>query len=54
FNRFQVPEGLIRLLRNYKQKPHENPDSCRHRLYRYLWSLLWFGSGKTLGASVGR
>ncbi|CAH3172734.1 unnamed protein product [Porites lobata] len=28
-------------------------DQAQHRLYRRLWALLCFGSGKKLGAVVG-
>lgn len=43
FYSFEVPTGLIRLLREYKLKPGESNLEARARLYKRLWCLLWVG-----------
>ncbi|KAK3736986.1 hypothetical protein QZH41_015630, partial [Actinostola sp. cb2023] len=48
-NGFQIPEGLVRLLREFTLKPDETPKEGRARLYKRLFCLLWHGSGRTLG-----
>ncbi|KAJ7391261.1 Coiled-coil domain-containing protein 58 [Desmophyllum pertusum] len=52
-NGFNVPEGLIFLLRNFTLKHGETPKDGRARFYRRLWCLLWYGTQQTLGANVG-
>ncbi|KAJ7347158.1 Coiled-coil domain-containing protein 58 [Desmophyllum pertusum] len=48
-----APQGLMQLLRSQKVKEGESPSAARSRIYKRLWCLLWFGSGKSLGAGVG-
>ena len=41
FYRFDVPEGLIFLLRNFVLKPGETPEDGTARFYKRLRCLLW-------------
>lgn len=41
FYSFNVPEGLIMLLRDFTLKRGETPADSRARLYKQLWCLLW-------------
>ncbi|XP_020914370.1 uncharacterized protein LOC110251960 [Exaiptasia diaphana] len=48
-NGFRAPEGLLRILKDFKLRDGEGPEAGRARIYRRLFGLLWFGSKLTLG-----
>ncbi|XP_028513660.1 uncharacterized protein LOC114574657 isoform X1 [Exaiptasia diaphana] len=39
-----APSGLKKLLQKYSKKDGEKPDDMRHRIYRRLWCIMWYGS----------
>ncbi|KXJ06975.1 hypothetical protein AC249_AIPGENE20647 [Exaiptasia diaphana] len=38
-----APDGLLQLLRSYKLKVDESPNQMRHRIYKRLWCIMWYG-----------